>query len=81
MGKQKNIKSRIIDVLDKIRPYLNEDGGDVEYVSFNKESGYVFIKLTGACRTCPISTMTVQAGIQRFILKDIPEAKRVVNVT
>lgn len=66
-------------VLEKVRPYLLQDGGDVELVSIN-EDNTIDVRLTGACRTCPLSMMTLRAGIERELMLKIPEIKRVESV-
>jgi len=66
-------------VLEKVRPYLLKDGGDVELVSIN-EDNTIDVRLTGACRTCPLSMMTLRAGIERELMLEIPEIKRVESV-
>ena len=65
--------------LDSVRHCLQKDGGDVELVRV-REDGFVEIKLTGACVSCPMSRMTLRAGIERRLLKDVPEIKRVEQV-
>ena len=66
-------------VLNKIRPSLQADGGNVELVSVN--AGTVRVKLTGACGGCPMSTMTLKMGIERLLKSELPEVKEVVAVT
>ncbi|MBI4284272.1 MAG: NifU family protein [Chloroflexi bacterium] len=66
-------------VLDKIRPALMNDGGNVELVDVT--NGTVKVKLTGACGGCPMSTMTLKMGIERFLKQEIPEVKEVVAVS
>ncbi len=66
-------------VLNKIRPSLQADGGDVKLVSVN--GGTVKVKLTGACGGCPMSTMTLKMGIERILKNELPEVKEVVAVT
>jgi len=56
---------------DKIRPLLQKDGGDVELVDVRE--GVVTVRLTGACRGCPMSQMTLKNGIEKFLKKEIPE--------
>ncbi len=56
------------------------DGGDVEFVGFDENSGTVQVRLKGACGTCPMSTMTLQMGIERILKDRIPEVKSVINV-
>ncbi len=64
-------------VLDKIRPSLIADGGNVELVEVN--DGVVKLKLTGACAGCPMSTMTLKNGIERILKQEIPGVKEVVS--
>jgi Fe-S cluster biogenesis protein NfuA len=71
-------KEKVEGVLDKIRPSLLADGGDVELVDIN--DGTVTLKLTGACAGCPFSTMTLKMGIEKILKKEIPEVKEVVAV-
>jgi Fe-S cluster biogenesis protein NfuA len=63
-------------VLDKIRPYLQIDGGDVMLVKIDSD-GIVELKLLGACNTCPLKPMTLRAGIERALMHEIPEIKRI----
>jgi Fe-S cluster biogenesis protein NfuA len=72
------MKERIEKVLDKIRPSLMADGGNVELVDV--VDGVVKVKLTGACGGCPMSQMTLKMGIERYVKKEIPEIKEVVSV-
>jgi Fe-S cluster biogenesis protein NfuA len=71
--------SDVQKILDKVRPYLLKDGGDVELVSIN-EDNTIDVRLTGACRTCPLSMMTLRAGIERQLMLEIPAIKRVESV-
>ncbi len=72
------MRERVEAALNKIRPALVADGGDLELVDVN--DGVVKIKLTGACAGCPMSTMTLKMGIERVLKQDIPEVKEVVAV-
>jgi len=72
------MKERIEEILNKIRPSLMRDGGNVELVDVN--DGTVKVKLTGACSGCPMSTMTLKMGIEKVIKEEIPEIKEVVAV-
>jgi len=65
-------------VIDKIRPSLQADGGDVELVSV--EDGTVKVRLQGACKGCPMSQMTLKNGIEKILKKEIPEVERVEGV-
>ncbi len=73
------MKERIEEVLDQVRPTLQADGGDVEFVDVSAD-GVVSVKLTGACGSCPMSTMTLKMGIERALVEQIPEVKEVVQV-
>jgi Fe-S cluster biogenesis protein NfuA len=72
------MQERVEGVLDKIRPSLIQDGGNVELVEVN--DGTVKLKLTGACAGCPFSTMTLKMGIEQVLKQEIPEVKEVVAV-
>lgn len=63
--------------LSEIRPYLMEDGGDVELVRFEEETRIVEIRLLGNCKSCPMSGMTLRGGIERYILSNVPDIKRI----
>jgi Fe-S cluster biogenesis protein NfuA len=70
---------RVEAALDKIRPFLIADGGDVKVVEITKEM-VVKLELIGACETCPMSPMTMKAGVEEAIKREIPEIKSVVAV-
>jgi len=72
------MKEKVEGVLDKIRPNLIRDGGNVELVDVN--DGTVQLRLTGACAGCPMSTMTLKMGIEKILKEEIPEIKEVVAV-
>jgi Fe-S cluster biogenesis protein NfuA len=73
------VKNKIQLVLEHIRPYLQKDGGDVELVNVT-DDGIVEVKLVGACDTCAMRTMTLRAGIERAIMHEVPEIKRIESV-
>lgn len=73
------MKDRIIKALDGIRPYLKADGGDVELVNVT-EDGIVQVKLLGACSSCPMSQMTLRAGVERALIREVPGIRRVEAV-
>ncbi len=73
------MQEKVAAVLDKIRPSLQADGGDVELVEVT-EDGVVKVRLTGACAGCPMSTMTLKNGIERLLKQEIPGVKEVVGV-
>jgi Fe-S cluster biogenesis protein NfuA len=66
-------------VIDRVRPFLQRDGGDVQLVEVT-EDNVVKVKLVGACGTCPMSTMTLKNGIEAELKKSIPEIKAVMAV-
>lgn len=70
------MKDRVEAVLDKIRPSLVADGGNVELVDV--KDGVVKVRLTGACAGCPMSAMTLKNGIEQILRQEIPEVKEVV---
>jgi len=71
-------KEDVQKVIDKIRPSLQADGGDVELVAI--EGDVVKVRLKGACAGCPMSQMTLKNGIERLLKKEIPAVKSVVSV-
>ncbi len=73
------MKEKIEAALEKVRPFLQRDGGDVELVEVTEE-GEVKVKLTGACGGCPMATMTLKHGVERAIREDVPEVKSVSAV-
>lgn len=73
------MKEKVESALNKIRPMLQADGGNVELVEVTPE-GVVKVKLTGACGGCPMSQMTLKAGIEKAIKEDVPEVKEVIAV-
>jgi len=68
----------VLDVLDKLRPFLQRDGGDVELVDV--ENGVVKLRLMGACGSCPSSTITLKAGIERALLEEVEGIQEVIQV-
>ncbi|MFH1915560.1 MAG: NifU family protein [Pseudomonadota bacterium] len=74
------MREKVMKVLDKVRPALQADGGDVELVDIT-DKGIVQVRMTGACKGCPMSQMTLKNGIERIILKEIPEVKAVEAVS
>ena len=71
-------EKKVAEVLNKVRPALQRDGGDVELIEVTE--GTVKVKLTGACAGCPMSTMTLKNGIERILKEQLPEVKEVVAV-
>ena len=73
------MKEEVLKVLEKVRPALQADGGDVELVDVTAD-GIVKVRLKGACGSCPMSTMTLKMGIERAMKDQIPAVKEVVQV-
>ncbi len=73
------MKNEIQKALNNIRPYLQADNGDVELVDVS-EDGIVKVRLLGACEICPLSIMTLRAGIERAIMREVPAVKRIEAV-
>jgi len=74
------MEERVREALEKIRPFLQADGGDVELVGVNEETGVVSVKLVGACGGCPMAQMTLQSGVERVVKEQVPEVTQVVGV-
>ncbi len=73
------MEEKVRAALETIRPFLQEDGGDVELVGVD-EDGTVRVKLTGACGGCPMAQMTLQSGVERVVKEQVPEVTQVVAV-
>ncbi len=73
------MKDKVEKALDQIRPTLKADGGDVELVDVS-DDGLVRVRLTGACKGCPMSRMTLKNGVERFLVKTVPGVKSVEGV-
>jgi Fe-S cluster biogenesis protein NfuA len=73
------MREKVHIALETVRPFLQQDGGDVELVNVT-DDGIVELKLTGACATCPMSIMTLRAGIERALMREIPDVRRVEAV-
>ena len=73
------LKEKIENALDKVRPSLQADGGDVQFIDVD-EDGVVKVRLTGACAGCPMSQMTLKMGIEKILKQNVPEISRVESV-
>ncbi len=73
-------RQKIEDALETVRPFLKEDGGDVELIKINDETKIVQVKLLGNCHDCPLSQMTLRAGIERILIGKVPAIRRVEAV-
>jgi len=76
---EKTMKEKVEITLEKIRPSLQADGGDVKLIEVSPD-GVVKVKLTGACGGCAMSQMTLKMGIERMLQQEVPEVKEVVGV-
>ena len=76
--KKEEIELRIIALLDKIRPFLISDGGNIEFIKY--ENGIAYVKLTGACEECAMIDITLKDGIEEMLITEIPEIKEVINI-
>ena len=73
-----NSEEKIKDIINKLRPYLIGDGGDIEFVKY--EDGIVYIKMLGACVGCALIDYTLKDGVEMAIKEEVPEVKEVRNV-
>jgi Fe-S cluster biogenesis protein NfuA len=76
--RENQMKEKVEEVINRIRPQLQADGGDVALIDV--EDGVVKVQLQGACAGCPMSQMTLKNGIERLLKQEIPEVKSVENV-
>ena len=75
---KENIENKIEEIFDGLRPYINAEGGNIEFIKY--ENGTVFIRLTGACSYCSFQDDTISEGILKTLQDEIPEVKEVINV-
>jgi len=78
MSEINSIKDRVKKALERVRPYLQSDGGDIELIEITDDLS-VKVKLKGACHGCPYSMQTLKAGVEQAIMKEVPEIKRVIS--
>lgn len=74
-----NTEEKIREIINKLRPYLIGDGGDIEFVKY--EDGILYIKMLGACAGCALIDYTLKDGIEMAIKEEVPEVKEVVNIS
>lgn len=77
--KEKNIEEKVIEIIDKIRPFLISDGGNIEFIKL--EDNVVYVKMTGHCAGCPMLNITLKENIETAIISEIPQIKEVKNIT
>lgn len=73
------MKEKVAEAIQQVRPSLQRDGGDIELVSVEAD-GTVKVRLKGACGSCPMSTMTLKQGVEKFLKQQVPGVKEVVQV-
>lgn len=76
---KEKLLARIKITLDKVRPYLQSDGGDIELVDV-RDDFIVEVRLTGACSDCPFSLQTLKAGVEQALIKEVPEIVEVIAI-
>jgi Fe-S cluster biogenesis protein NfuA len=74
-----DLKAQVLEALDAVRPALQYDGGDIEFVKISADM-VVHVKLTGACDSCSVSAMTLKAGVERIVKARVPEIVAVESV-
>ena len=79
INNEENIEVRIINLINKIRPFLISDGGNLEFIKY--ENNIVYVKLLGACAECNMMDITLKDGIEQIIMNEIPEIKEVKNIS
>lgn len=72
------MKEKVKAAIEKVRPFLQRDGGDIEFIDV--QDGVVKVKLQGACGSCPMSMMTLKMGVEKQLKEEIPEVKEVVAI-
>ncbi len=72
-------KEKIIEIIDKLRPFLISDGGNIEFVKY--ENNIVYIKMLGACAGCDLIDITLKDGVETAIKEEVPNVKEVINIT
>ena len=78
-GDEKSFKDKVAEIIESIRPMLQNDGGDIELVGIDQDNN-VNVRLQGACRGCPGAAMTLKMGVERLLKERVPEVKEVIAV-
>lgn len=73
-----DVENKIIATIEKIRPFLISEGGDIEFKEF--KDGIVYVKMVGACSNCPMADVTLNDGIETALISEVPEVIKVVNI-
>ena len=79
MSDKNDVRERITKALERVRPYLQSDGGDISLIDVTDDFT-VRVKLQGACHGCPFSMQTLKAGVEQALIREVPEIKKVVAV-
>lgn len=79
MNNKQEIENKIIETIDMIRPFLINDGGNIEFIKY--ENNIVYIKMQGACADCEMIDLTLKEGIEQALKSEIPEVKNVINLS
>jgi len=78
LEKENKLENKIKEMVEELRPYLNMDGGDLEFVKY--EDNYLYVRLTGACEACMFQDNTLNEGVFSYFKAQIPELEGVINV-
>ena len=73
-----DIKNKVVEIIDNLRPYLVSDGGDIEFLKY--DDGIVYVRMQGACANCMMLDVTIKDGIEATIKDEVPEVKEVIVV-
>lgn len=76
--KENDIVAKIVELIDRLRPFLINDGGNLEFVKY--EDNIVYVRMMGACKDCAMMDITLKEGIEEIIVSEIPEVKEVKNI-
>lgn len=80
MNESSNIEITIKDVINDLRPFLNMDGGDIEFIKYDEQEQTVYVKMFGACAMCMAQDETLDNGLLLAIQEKVPNVKRIVNI-
>ena len=78
MEDKNTVREKVVNALNRVRPYLQNDGGDIDLIEITDDLT-VKVKLTGACHGCPYAMQTLKAGVEQAIIQEVPEIKRVIS--
>ncbi len=76
---KETLEQKVKSIIEQLRPYLQQDGGDIEFVELTPEN-IVNVRLQGACGTCPHAKLTLKAGVEAMLVEKLPEIKGVYDV-